>query len=59
MHIEYTVIFYGCKNENVKIKNHNIFTYLAQTIDCVYMLEPLVRVPTACVRGLNYTSVLA
>ena len=40
MSMQYTVIFHGCKNDNVQIKNCNIFHIFAKNIDCGYTLEP-------------------
>ena len=40
--MQYTEIFFGCKNENFHWKNFDIFLIFAQNIDCGYMytLEP-------------------
>ena len=33
-------IFNGCKNDNLQMKNCDIFLIFAQNIDCAYTLEP-------------------
>ena len=38
--MQYTAIFYGCKNDNFQMKNSDIFLIFAQNIDCGYTLEP-------------------
>ena len=38
--MQYTEIFFGCKNENFHWKNFDIFLIFAQNIDCGYTLEP-------------------
>ena len=40
--MQYTAIFYGCKNENFQMKNNNCDTFLifAQNINRGYTLEP-------------------
>ena len=38
--MQYTAIFHGCKNDNLQMKNCNIFHGFAQNIDCGYTLEP-------------------
>ena len=38
--MQYTAIFYSCKNVNFQIKNSYIFLIFAQNIDCGYTLEP-------------------
>ena len=38
--MQYTAIFHGYKNDNVQIKNCNIFLIFAQNIDRGYTLEP-------------------
>ena len=37
--MQYTAIFYGCKNVNFQIKNYNIFLTIAQNIDCGHTLD--------------------
>ena len=37
--MQYIAIFYGCKNDNFQMKNCDFFHFLAQNIDCGYMLE--------------------
>ena len=46
--MQYTEMFFGCKNENFHWKNFDIFLIFAQNIDCGYTLtlEPPRRVPT-------------
>ena len=43
---KYTDFFYHQKNENIQIKNSDIFHVSAQNIDCGYSLEPPRRVGT-------------
>ena len=38
--MQYTEIFFGCKNENFHWKKIDIFLIFAQNIDCGYTLEP-------------------
>ena len=38
--IQYTTIFYSCKNDNFQLKNLDIFLNFAQNIDCGHTLEP-------------------
>ena len=45
--MQYTAIFYGCKNVNLQMKNYNIFLIFAQNIDCGYTLEPREAVLTS------------
>ena len=40
MPMQYTAIFYGCKNDNFQMKNCDIFHIFAQGIDRGYTLEP-------------------
>ena len=40
MSVQYTAIFYGCKNDNFQMKICDIFLIFAQNIDCGYTLEP-------------------
>ena len=40
MPMQYTVIFHGCKNDNVQTKNCDIFLIFAQNIDHGYTLDP-------------------
>ena len=39
-HMQYTVIFHSCKNDNFQMKNGDIFLIFAQNIDRGYTLEP-------------------
>ena len=38
-HMQYTVIFHGCKNDNFQMKNCDFFLILAQNIDHGYTLQ--------------------
>ena len=38
--LQYTAIFYGCKNVHFQMNFFNIFLIFAQNIDCGYTLEP-------------------
>ena len=38
--MQYTAIFYSCKNVHFQMKFFNIFLIFAQNIDCGYTLEP-------------------
>ena len=40
MPMQYTAIFHGCKNDNLQMKNCDIFLIFAQNIDRGYTLEP-------------------
>ena len=40
MSVQYTAIFYSCKNDNFQMKNCDIFLIFAQNIDRGYTLEP-------------------
>ena len=40
MHMLYTAIFHGCKNDNFQMKNCDSFLIFDQYIDCGYTLEP-------------------
>ena len=46
--MQYTTIFHGCKNENVQMKNCNIFLIFAQKIDCEAVLT---RTHNLCFRA--------
>ena len=39
MHMQYTVIFQSCKNDNFQMKNCDVFLIFAQNIDHGYTLE--------------------
>ena len=39
-HMQYTVIFHGCRNNNFQMKNFDIFIIVAVNIDRRYTLEP-------------------
>ena len=45
----YSTIFHGCKKDNFKMKNCDLFLIFAQHIDCGYSL----RVPTIFVLELK------
>ena len=54
MPVEYTAIFYGCKNDNFQMKNCDIFLIFAQNIDRGYTFEPphvLTSTHNLCFRG--------
>ena len=38
--VQYTAIFYSCKNDNFQIKFFDVFLIFAQNMDCGYSLEP-------------------
>ena len=38
--MQYTAIFYGCKNHNFQMKKYDIFPIFAKNMDCGYTLEP-------------------
>ena len=42
MHMQYTAIFHGCKNDKFQMKNYDIFLIFAQNIlvDRGYTVEP-------------------
>ena len=37
--MQYTAIFYGCKDDNLQMKNRDIFLSFAQNIDFGYMCK--------------------
>ena len=37
--VQYTVLFYSCKNDDFRMKNCDIFLIFTRNIDCGYSLE--------------------
>ena len=52
-HMQYTVNFICCKNDNFQMKYFDMFLIFAQNIDCGYTLEPRFAVLT-CTNNLCF-----